>query len=126
MTWGRILRIAFVVIACVSLLVNAVIIGLGVRLSERGFNGQFTRGVISMPREIRRTYADGLRANRPELKRLRRDMRMKRRAMLDLASAQPVDRAALAAAMRDLRDATTRLQEASHRAMLSAVPEDQD
>lgn len=121
MTWGRALRIGFVVIACLSLLMNAAVIGLGLRLTKHGVVGDVGRGALSMPREIRQLYGDRLKASRPRLRSLRRDLRAKRRVMLTLASAQPLDKPALEAAMKDMREATQRLQEAIHRAMLTPL-----
>ncbi|MEM0942441.1 MAG: periplasmic heavy metal sensor [Pseudomonadota bacterium] len=122
MTRGRILRIAFVVIACLSLLANAVVLGVGKRLADRGLLasgvGQMVR---EMPPEARRAYLDGLRAERPALRELAADLRRTRREMIALASADEVDTAALEAAMAEVRRATARLQEAAHGALLETA-----
>lgn len=124
MTWGRIFRIGFVVVACVSLLVNAVIIGIGVNLSKRGwFDRDAGQAFMAIPQETRRTYLDDLRAERPNLNRLRDDLRAKRKAMLEVAATEPVDPEALAAALQEIRTATTRLQAAAHAVMVRTAEE---
>lgn len=127
MSWGRIFRIGFIVIACVSLLVNAVLIGVGVSLSQRGMFDRTTgRAVMDVPREIRQAYVKDLRANRSELRRLRDELRAKRKAMIEAAGADPVDPAALAAAMEAVRTATQQMQAAMHATMLKTAEDLRD
>lgn len=122
MTGGRILRVLFVVVACISLLVNAVFIGIGVRLADRGILGNGNARILAgMPAETRRTYVDALRSNKPELRRLADELKERRREMLTIAAKTPVDAAALASAMQQVRTATTRLQSASHEALLGSL-----
>lgn len=122
MTAGRIFRIVFVVVACVSLLVNAVLLGIGARLANEGVIGQgMLRAVADLPRDTRRAFRDSLRADRATLRALRQDLNTKRRAMIAIAGERPVDSAALRAAMQDVRTATTRLQQAAHDAILKTA-----
>lgn len=124
MTWRRILRIGFVVIACLSLLLNAVVIGAGLRLADRGLpGGGIGQALIQMPREVRRSYVSGLKAEQPELRRLAENLRDRRQEMLSAAIADPVDPAALEAAMAAVREATAAMQSAAHAAMLKTVAE---
>ncbi|MEM1372086.1 MAG: periplasmic heavy metal sensor [Pseudomonadota bacterium] len=127
MTTGRIFRIAFVVVACVSLLINAVIIGVGARLVDRGFiDGSFGQSIRDMPRETRQAFLKGFRAERQELRRLGDELRERRTNMLALASRQPVDPDALAAAMQQVRKTTTDLQTAVHQVMLKTARQGSD
>ena len=122
MTWGRGLRILFVVVACLSLLANAFLIGLGKRLADRGLSAGLVGQVIrELPPEKRGAIREGLRSNRPEMRRLADELRARRREMLRVAAAETVDPVALAAAMEDVRGATTRLQALTHDAMLKAL-----
>jgi len=122
MTWGRIFRIGFVIAACISLLVNAVIIGIGVNLSKRGwFDRDAGQAFMAVPKETRRAYLDDLRAERPHLDVLRDQLRAKRKAMLALAAVEPVDPQALATALEEVRTATTRLQAAAHAVMVKTA-----
>ena len=120
--WGRIFRIGFVIIACISLLVNAVLLGVGISLSKRGvFDRGSHQALMEIPRDIRRTYVKDLRDNGAELRRLRDDVRAKRQVMIETAGAQPVDPAALEAAMKDVRLATTRMQTELHAIMMTTA-----
>lgn len=120
--WGRIFRIGFVVIACLSLLINAVLLGVGISLSKRGvFDRGSSQALMEIPREIRRTYVDDLRAKRAELRQLRDDVRDKRRVMIEAAGANPIDPDALEAAMADVRAATARMQNALHATMMTTA-----
>ena len=122
MTPGRIFRIAFVLVACLSLLLNAAFIGLGLRLANQGvLAGGMAQTLLEVPRETRVMLRDALRTDRVMLEVLVADLSEKRRRMLAVASAETADPDALAAAMSDVRDATTRLQEAAHRSMHRAV-----
>ncbi|MEM7058770.1 MAG: periplasmic heavy metal sensor [Pseudomonadota bacterium] len=124
MTWGRVFRVGFVVIACISLLVNALIIGVGINLSKRGwFDREGGRAFLSIPRETRQTYIKDLRDARPELNQLRDDLRAKRKVMLETVAAEPLDPQALATALEEVRAATTRLQAAAHAVMLKTAEE---
>lgn len=122
MTWGRIFRIGFIVLACVSLLVNAVIIGIGANLSKRGwFDREGGRAFMEVPKETRRAYLHDLKAARPDLNRLRDDLRAKRRIMLELAANDPIDPEEFAKALADVRAATAALQSAAHAVMVKTA-----
>ena len=124
MTRRRFFRIGFIVIACVSLLLNAVLIGAGVRLAERGWlGGGVGRALAEMPREMRQVYVEGLRAQRPTLRALNETLRAHRAEMLRLAAADPVDPVALAKAMENVRTATARLQGTVHSTIMGVVQE---
>ncbi|MEM9061869.1 MAG: periplasmic heavy metal sensor [Pseudomonadota bacterium] len=119
MTGRRIFRIAFIAVACISLLLNAVVIGVGLRLADRGW---FAPGALAeMPRDLRRTYAEALRAERPVLRALADDLKLQRSEMLRIAAEEPVDRAALDAAMARVRAATGKVQSAAHDIILKTV-----
>ncbi len=122
MTWGRIWRVLFVVVFCFSLLLNAVVVGVGVRLFDRGRIGDgMAQVLIQMPRETRRALVNSFRAERPELRRLGAELRARRMEMLEIATSDSADSAALAAAMEEVRRATTRLQTAAHETMLKTL-----
>lgn len=122
MTGGRVFRILFVVVACVSLLANAVFVGIGARLLERGaIGGGAMQALAEMPREMRQGYVASLRAERPELQRLRAELQDRRREMLRIAGTPPVDAGALSDAMAEVRAATTRLQSAAHSTILESL-----
>lgn len=122
MTWGRAFRIGFIVLACLSLLMNAVVIGIGVRLADRGLLGGGVGQVLAeMPRDTRRAFARDLKAEQPRLRSMLHELRAHRKRMLELAAARPGDPQALAEAMADVRAATTRLQAAAHEIMLETV-----
>ena len=126
MRWGRIFRIGFVIVACISLLINAVMLGIGLKLSSQGPVGggialAMAMAPSEMSRETRRRYVDALRAERPYLRGLLDDLVAQRDVVMDLASAQPVDKAALAAAMEKFRAATLRLQTAAHETILGSI-----
>lgn len=122
MSWGRIFRIAFVVVACLSFLLNAAFVGLGLRLANQGvFAGGVAQAFVEVPRETRRALRDALQADRVMLEVLAADLSEKRSRMLALAAGEATDAGDLSAAMLDVREATTRLQEAAHRSMHRAV-----
>ncbi|MGD1923719.1 MAG: periplasmic heavy metal sensor [Paracoccaceae bacterium] len=122
MTRRRILRIAFVTVACLSLLLNAVVIGVGLRLADRGWFAASPAGALAdMPREMRQSFVAALRAERPRLRGLADDLRAQRTEMLKIAAQEPVDRVALEAAMANVRAATTRVQSAAHSVILKTV-----
>ena len=122
MTGRKLFRIGFVVLACISLLVNAVIIGVGVRLADRGvIGGGVGTAIREIPRDIRQEYIAGLRAVRPTLRGLREELKQRRKEMLMLAAEETPDPKALAVAMGEVRRATTRLQAAAHEAMLGTI-----
>ncbi|MEL6479055.1 MAG: periplasmic heavy metal sensor [Pseudomonadota bacterium] len=119
MTMGRVFRLLFVVVACLSLLANAVLIGVGVRLSNAGLIGNGIGASISeIPRETRRAYIRGMRAKRADLRALAQELGAHRRTMAAALAADPPDPEALSAAMAEVRAATTRLQTAAHEAIL--------
>lgn len=121
-TWGRVFRIGFVVVACISLLVNAILLGVGISLSKRGiFDSGSGQALMEIPREVRQAYVKDLRANGAELRRLRDDVRAKRRAAILAAGSQPVDVEVLEKALADKREATERLQAALHATMLKTA-----
>lgn len=125
MTWGRVLRIAFVVAACLSFLVNAAVIGVGLRLAGNGMiGGGIGMMMTELPHEKRQEYRAALRAERPQLQALAQDLRARRKTMLTIAGTEPVDAAALAQAMADVREATATLQNAAHEAILRSAHED--
>ncbi|MEO1491807.1 MAG: periplasmic heavy metal sensor [Pseudomonadota bacterium] len=121
MTWGRAFRIGFVAAACLSFLVNAAVIGIGLRLANNGLlGGGFGMMLTDLPREKREHYADALRAERPQLRPLIEALQVRRQEMLAIAARDDVDSQALAEAMDAVRQATTDLQSAAHGVILTA------
>lgn len=122
MTRGRILRLAFVTIACLSLLINAVVLGIGLRLADRGMLWKdAAQALHALPSETREALVASLVTQRPQLRALRETLQEERRAMLALVVDKPVDPMAVEAAMARVRAATTALQLAAHDTILNSL-----
>lgn len=125
MSWRAIGRILFVTVFVASLLLNAVTLGVLLRLRAAGL-GPLAGGsaVREMPAELRRDVLGALRQNRDELGALRSELRARRAEMIAAAKAEPVDPARLAATMAEVRAATAALQRAAHEALLPRLAGD--
>ena len=125
MTRSRFFRIAFVAIACISLLINAAVIGFGIHLKNRGIiGGGLGAAWTEIPRETRQLVRESLKAESANLRQLREELRENRKRMMAIAAVDPVDTQALDAAMVDVREATMRLQQAAHSSILQSLRED--
>jgi uncharacterized membrane protein len=116
MTWGRVLLWA---VLGISLLANAVVLGLVLRLGAFRDDGAGLRSVWSgVPAETRADFRAGIAANRAELRRLLGDLRQARTEMLAAAAARPYDREAVVIAQGKVRAATEALQVRTQALML--------
>jgi uncharacterized membrane protein len=114
-------RTAFTVISVLSLLANAIVLGLVLRLGEMRtvLNGG-GEGFQGLPRAVRAEVRRSLAAQRSDLTAPLARLGAARRAMLDAAAARPYDAAAVAARMAEVRTASGEVQAALHRIMLDA------
>ncbi|MEM6676340.1 MAG: periplasmic heavy metal sensor [Pseudomonadota bacterium] len=114
MRWGRVLRVGFVVAACLSFLLNAAVLGMGVGLMRSGVIPFDARGggLLTLPAEQRRALMLAVREARPEIRALRRALQERRSDMFEALRADPPDPVAVEAAMQEVRAATSRLQAA--------------
>ncbi len=118
---NRIWRILFWVVVAVSLLANALVLGVFLRAGEmRGIINGGGGGFANLPAEIKQEFRDVLRENRGTLQGPLRDLGQARRAMFDAAAARPYDRAAVEAAMERVRVASAALQVAGQTLLLMA------
>jgi len=112
------LRIALRVILALSLLLNAVLVGLFLRLNavrtELGFSDLPLSRAERL--EFRRTAAAD-----PGLRDALATMREARAAMFETLAAEPVDQEATDAAMADVRAATNALQVELQRVLLTVL-----
>ena len=116
--WGRIL---FWAILGVSLLANAVVLGLVLRLGNlRDLASGGSDGWAGLPSETRSVFLSELRANRPDLRALVADLGRARADMFAAAAARPYDRAAVGATQARVRSASSALQIATQLMMLKA------
>ena len=115
---NRGLRIALRVLLALSLLVNAVLLGLFLRINtvrtELGFSG----GALSQSErmEFRRNAASD-----PALRTALAEMRVAREAMFAILAADAPDRAATEAAMAEVRRTTNALQVELQRIVVDIV-----
>jgi uncharacterized membrane protein len=107
----RLLRVLFWIVVAASLLGNAVVLGLALRLGEmrETLNGG-TGGFADLPRPIRAEFREVFAAHRADLAAPLANLGAARRAMFEAAAARPYDHAAVEAAMARVRDASAALQ----------------
>jgi uncharacterized membrane protein len=118
---NKALKVLFWLVVGASLLANAVVLGLLLRLGElRDIANGGSAGFAGLPAGTRAEVREALGANREALAGPLAALGEARRAMFAAAAARPFDRAALDAAMAKVRDATLDLQEAAHAVMLDA------
>ncbi|MEO1724272.1 MAG: periplasmic heavy metal sensor [Pseudomonadota bacterium] len=123
MRLGPIFRALFVIVACVSLLANAVVIGFAVRAYHSGtlpFAGGGGIG-LGLERAERRAIFSRLRDERPRLRMLRRELRARRAEMVRALTAEPPDPDEIRRTMAAVRSATEVLQGAVQEVVLEAV-----
>jgi uncharacterized membrane protein len=114
-------RIFFWTILCLSLLANAIVLGLLLRLGNlRDLANGGSDGWIGVPAEARSLFRAELAENRPELLELVAELGRARAEMFTAAAARPFDRAAVEAAQAKVRVASTALQARSQLLMLDA------
>jgi uncharacterized membrane protein len=118
---SRIWRVLFWLLVAASLLANAVVLGLALRMGEmRELANGGSTGFTDLPRQTRAEVRGALRDNRAALAGPLTALGAARRAMFEAAAARPFDRAALEAAMARVRQATGEMQAAAHAVMLEA------
>jgi uncharacterized membrane protein len=124
----RAFRLAFVVAACLSFLLNAAVLGMAVRLASGGSGpfGGAGRMVTALPAEERRLLVGALRAHRERLAPLRERLADRRAELAEAMAETPRDPERLARAMARVREATTRLQRAAQDVVLEALVERRD
>lgn len=105
---GRFLRIVFVVTALLSFALNALVIGVGVRLWQS--RSEATSIFLSLPAQTRRDLRAALRGD-DELRAARRRLAAARAELARQIASGPTDRAAMEATMAEIREATAALQE---------------
>lgn len=114
-----VLRVMFWVVVAASLLANAAVLGLFLRFNDlRGVMNGRGGGFADLPPEIRQEFREVLRENRHTLRGPLRELGQARRAMFEAAAARPYDRAAVEAAMAQVRAASAALQVAGQEVLL--------
>ncbi|MGL4235647.1 hypothetical protein [Tabrizicola sp.] len=117
-------RALFWTILCLSLLANAVVLGLLLRLGNlRDVANGGSEGWTGVPAEARSLFRAELAENRAELLGLLTELGRARAEMFTAAAALPYDRAAVEAAQAKVRAASTALQARSQLLMLDAFDE---
>lgn len=120
---NRLIRIILRVVFALSLLLNAVVIGLGLQIAElRAFYGPSD---IRLSRELRQSFIESAR-NDAALAAEAARLSESRTEMYELSQTKPVDQPALEAAMARVRDQTRALQEKSQALLLEMVLEAQE
>jgi len=110
------LAIIVLILLVASLAVNFLIGGfVAARFGGFGEGAGIERivslGTRAFPQSLRQEIRDGFRERRGDFREAFRDMRQARMRMFEAMSAEPFDRAALDAALADVRAKTARLQE---------------
>lgn len=125
MRLGPVLRVVFVVVACLSLLANAVIFGVAMRAYHSGVMPLAGAGTVGFELEPpkRRAVLRRLRAERAALGVLRRELQDRRAAMVAALTAEPPDPEEIAQRMAEVREATAALQAAVQEVVLEVVTE---
>jgi uncharacterized membrane protein len=116
---NKALRVVFWLIFAGSLLANAVVLGLLLRFGElrSALNGG-GGGFADLPPEIRQEFRDVLRENRGTLRAPLLALGAARRNLFEVAAARPYDRAAVQAALQEVRTASAALQVAGQDLLL--------
>ena len=117
----KIARITLAGLFGVSVLLNAVVIGAGIRLWQ--VRGDDAGVVLRMDRDLRRDMLSALRDD-PEISAAREDLAQARAHLSGLLSDNAPDRAALERAGSNVRRATTTLQALLHERMIELKTED--
>ncbi len=120
---NRLVRIGLRVVFALSLLLNALTVGVLLQLSEiRSFYGL---GDARLPRDIRRDFFDMARGD-AELAAESAKLGAARTRMVEIGSALELDQAALEAAMAEVRDQTLALQQKSQALLVEAILKNRD
>lgn len=116
------LRILFWLVVGASLLANAVVLGLWLRLSplRDAFMGG-GEGFRDLPADLRQTYRAVLAEREAALREHLAALGRARAAMFRAAAAEPPDRAAVEAAMAAVRESSAALQAAAQQVLLDAL-----
>lgn len=116
------LRLLFWLVVGLSLLTNAVLLGLWFRLAPLR-EAMFGQGETfrSLPADLRPDYRAALAASGDDLREKLALLGTARAAMFRAAAARPPDRAAVEAAMAEVRRASTDLQTAAQAVLLRAI-----
>jgi uncharacterized membrane protein len=117
MTWGRIL---LWVVLGVSLLANAVVLGLALRFGAFSEDAGWRSGWGTLPAEARGYFRSELAENRSELRTMVSSLREARSEVFAAAAARPYDRAAVEAAQAKVRALTSALQIKGQEMLLDA------
>ncbi len=116
-----VLRVLFWIVVGASLLSNAVLLGLFLRMGEmRGVANGGGMGFGDLPRHMRSEFREVLHENRDALAAPLRTLGQARRGMFAAAAARPYDRATVEAAMNRVRSASADLQVAGQDLLLMA------
>lgn len=115
---NRLIRIVTRVIFVLSLLVNVIVLGIALQFAElRAYYGP---AETKLPRDLRRSFIavakadDGLAVEAAKLSEVRTQM-------FELSQAEPLDPAALEAAMAEVRAQSGVLQEKSQALLLDTI-----
>ncbi len=118
MTAGAVARVALYLLLAVSLLGNAVALGLWLRLRDAGgVDGAWRR----LPPETRAEFRAAVADRGSELRARFRALASARAEMLAAAEARPYDRAAVEAAMARVSAATLALQDEAQGLLLRGL-----
>lgn len=116
------LRVLFWLVVGLSLLANAVVLGLWFRLApvREAFMGGGS-GFRDLPADVRAAYRTVLAEDREALLAHVATLGEARAAMFRAAAARPADRAALEAAMARVREASSALQTTAQGVLVKAL-----
>jgi hypothetical protein len=111
-------RFALYLVLFLSLLANAVVLGLWLRLRGTAALGE---GWRELPAPARAEFRARLAESRPEFARRLAELAEARRGVLEAAERRPFDRAAVEAAMARVRALTAALQADGQALLLGAL-----
>lgn len=114
---NRTLRIGVRVVFALSLLMNAIVLGLVWRLAD--FRDEFGLRGTQIPREVRAEFRARIDGN-DALTAALANLGTARRAMIAAADERPFDPVAVEAAMANVRTATSGLQDEAQRVLLDS------
>jgi len=116
----RALRAVLLVVLVLSLLANAVFVGIAVRLGAAGggVRASLAGALIELPRDIRRPFIRALRRETDVLAPLRDQLAERRAAFVEAVTADPFDRERAERAAAAVREATAALQAAAQEVLL--------
>ena len=111
MITNRPVRLVLWVVLALSLLLNAVTLGVVWRVNDirRSLTGN-TAGLSGLPAGVRADLARAVFDRPPQITAAIANLGAARRLMFEASAARPFDRAALEATLKSVREATTALQ----------------